>query len=284
MVLESILGVREAEKTPFYMFLLGLLYASVAVFVSLWIFRTEASLIMVFFMVFASLPLIIKTLTFEAKKDYIANYNDNLMKMHIDSLKIFMWLFLGFVIALSLWYIFLPSNITYDLFASQISTIKSINGESAFTGATTYWSFLSTIILNNLKVLTLCILFSFFFGTGALFILAWNASVISTAIGNLVRTKLAEYATTVGFTKVAIYFQVFSLAIIRYMTHGIFEILGYFVGGLAGGLISIAVINKHFEGDHFKTIMKDAIDLIILSLILIFIAGIVEVFITPIFF
>lgn len=284
MVLESILGVKEAENTPFYMFLLGLLYASVAVFVSLWIFRTEASLVMVFFMVFASLPLIIKTLTFEAKKDYIAKYDDNLMKMHIDSLKIFMWLFLGFVIALSLWYIFLPSNITYDLFASQISTIKSINGESAFTGNTTYWNFLSIIILNNLKVLILCILFSFFFGTGALFILSWNASVISTAIGNFVRTKLAEYATTVGFTKVAIYFQVFSLAIIRYMTHGIFEILAYFVGGLAGGLISIAVINKHFEGDHFKTIMKDSIDLIILSLILVFIAGIVEVFITPIFF
>lgn len=284
MVLESILGVKTAEKTPFYVFLLGLLYASVAVFVSLWIFRSEASLIMVFFMVFACLPLMIKTLTFEAKKDYKAKYDDNLPKMHIDALKIFMWLFLGFTIALSLWYIFLPSEITYDLFASQISTIKSINGESAFTGNTTYWNFLSIIILNNLKVLTLCILFSFFFGTGALFILSWNASVISTAIGNLVRTKLAEYATEVGFTKAALYFQVFSLAIIRYMTHGLFEILAYFVGGLAGGLISIAVINKHFEGDHFKTIMKDAIDLIILSLILVFIAGVIEVFITPIFF
>ncbi len=284
MVLESILGVKTAEKTPFYVFLLGLLYASVAVFVSLWIFRSEASLIMVFFMVFACLPLMIKTLTFEAKKDYKAKYDDNLPKMHIDALKIFMWLFFGFIIALSLWYIFLPSEITYDLFASQISTIKSINGESAFTGNTTYWNFLSIIILNNLKVLTLCILFSFFFGTGALFILSWNASVISTAIGNLVRTKLAEYATEVGFIKVALYFQVFSLAIIRYMTHGLFEILAYFVGGLAGGLISIAVINKHFEGDHFKTIMKDAIDLIILSLILVFIAGVIEVFITPIFF
>jgi len=30
MVLESIIGVKEAEKTPFYVFFLGLLYASVS--------------------------------------------------------------------------------------------------------------------------------------------------------------------------------------------------------------------------------------------------------------
>jgi len=281
MVLESILGVKQAEKTPIYVFLLGLLYSSVAVFVSLWIFRSEASLIMVFFMVFASIPLIYKTINFEAKKDYLSK--DDTPKLHFKALEVFMYLFLGFTIGMALWYIFLPTDMVYDLFASQISTIKSING-TEFTANITSWSFLSIIILNNLKVLTLCMLFSFFFGAGALFILAWNASVISTAIGNFVRTKLAEYATLVGFTKIGIYFQVISLALIRYMTHGFFEILAYLIGGLAGGLISIAVVNRHFEGEHFKIIMKDAIDLIILSILLVIIAGFIEVFITPLFF
>lgn len=283
MVLESIIGIKEAEKKPRYVFLLGLLYASIAIFISLWIFKTEASLVMVFFMVFASLPLVYKTLKFEAKKDYFEKYDEVSPKTHLDALKIFMYLFLGFTIAMALWYIFLPSDLSTEVFSSQISTIKSINGGST-TGDITHWSFLSTIILNNLKVLVLCMIFSFFFGTGALFILSWNASVISTAIGNLVRTTLAEYTSSFGLIKVGLYFQVFSLAIMRYMTHGLFEILAYFVGGLAGGLISIAMINHHFQGDHFKTIMKDSIDLIILSVILIFIASLIEVFITPVLF
>jgi len=286
MVLESIIGVKEAEKTPFYVFFLGLLYASVSIFISIWIFRSEASLVMVFFMVFASLPLIYKTLKFEAKKDYFEKYDEVSPRTHINALKIFMYLFLGFTFAMAIWYIFLPSDLTTEIFSSQISTIKSINsgGIESTTGDITHWGFLTTIIFNNLKVLTLCVIFSFFFGTGALFILSWNASVISTAIGNLVRTNIAEYASTIGLIKIGLYFQIFSLAIMRYMTHGLFEILAYFVGGLAGGLISIAMINHNFQGEHFKTIIKDSADLIILSVILILIAGLIEVFITPILF
>lgn len=282
MVLESLLGVKEAEKKPFYVFLLGMLYASVAVFLSLWIFRAEASLILVFLMVLASLPLIYKTTNFEARKSYELT-EDNLPRAHIDALKVFMYLFMGFTLAMSLWYIFLPSDTVNDLFASQMSTIKTINGNDA-TGNVTSWTFLSTILMNNLKVLVLCMLFSFFFGAGALFILGWNASVISTAMGNFVRNGIANYATSVGFTKVGFYFQVFSLALVRYMTHGVFEILAYLVGGLAGGLISIAMINKHFEGDHFRVIIKDAVDLMILAVMLVIIGGLIEVFITPLFF
>ncbi len=282
MVLEAILGVKEAEKKPIYVFLLGILYASVAIFLSLWIFRSEASLILVFLMVLASLPLVYKTITFEAKKSY--KINENLLpRAHIDALKVFMYLFMGFTIAMAIWYIFLPSEIVTDLFNSQMSTIKAINSNGA-TGNITSWNFLTAILLNNLKVLILCMLFSLFFGAGALFILSWNASVISTALGNFVRNGISDYATQIGFIKIGIYFQVFSLALIRYMTHGIFEILAYFVGGLAGGLISIAIINKHFEGDHFRIIIKDAMDLMILAVLMIIIAGLIEVFITPIFF
>lgn len=283
MVLEALLGVKEAEKTPFYVFLLGVLYASVGVFLSLWIFRSEASLILVFLMVFGSIPLIYKTISFEAKKNYQATEETMLPKMHINALKVFLYLFLGFTIALSLWYLFLPSDVVYDLFSTQISTIKAINAGGA-TGQVTAWNFFSTIVMNNLKVLVLCILFSFFYGVGALFILGWNASVISTAIGNFVRTNISEYALSSGFIKIGAYFQVFSLALLRYMTHGVFEILAYLIGALAGGLISIAMINKHFEGDHFRVLIKDTVDLMILAVLLVLIAGLIEVFITPSFF
>src|SRR3989338_10962341 len=130
MVLESLFGAKEAEKRPIYVFLLGMLYASVAIFLSLWIFRTEASLILVFLMVLASLPLIYKTTTFEAKRSYNVT-ESTLPHAHLDALKVFMYLFMGFTIAMAIWYIFLPTEVTTDLFASQMSTIKAINGNDA---------------------------------------------------------------------------------------------------------------------------------------------------------
>ena len=276
------MGVKQAEKAPTYVFLLGFLYASIAIFLALWIFRSEASLVLVFLIVFASLPLVYQTLKFEAFKDLRLS-GERIVGSHFSALKVFMFLFVGFVLAMSLWYVFLPSEVVYDLFSSQIATIQAINGNAA-TGNATAWNFLSVIVANNMKVLLFCVLFSFFFGAGAIFILTWNASVISAAIGTFVRTNISRYAEAVGFLKVAGYFHIFSLALVRYMTHGLFEILAYFVGGLAGGLISVAMLNKQFEGDQFKKIVKDAVDLVILAVLIVIVAGLIEVFITPIFF
>jgi uncharacterized membrane protein SpoIIM required for sporulation len=283
MVLESLMGVKQAEKSPLYTFLLGILYASIGIFLALWIFRDQASLILVFLIVFASLPLIYNTLRHEANKDLEVKSDRNLVSMHIPALKEFMYLFLGFVIALTLWYVILPSEVVLDLFSSQMATIHTINSSST-TGSVTSWNFLYLIIINNLKVLTFCVLFSFFYGAGAIFILTWNASVISTAIGSFIREGLGKAIEAVGFVKIGLYLQIFSLGLVRYMSHGVFEILAYFIGGLAGGLISVAMMNKQFEGTAFKVIIKDAVDLIILAILVVLIAGLIEVFITPLFF
>jgi uncharacterized membrane protein SpoIIM required for sporulation len=127
-------------------------------------------------------------------------------------------------------------------------------------------------------------LFAFIFGSGAIFILIWNASVIGTAIGNFMRTEIASIANLFGFDKIAHYFQIISLGLLRYSIHGIPEILAYFIGGLAGGIISIAIIRHDFGTKKFETILLDSADLILLSVGVLFIASILEVFVTPILF
>ena len=283
MVLESLIGVKQAERSPGVALLLGFLYSSVAVFLSLWIFRSQASLILVFLIVFACFPLVYKTLRFEAQKDLKKRSGISLFKLHFDALKVFMYLFVGIVLAMSIWYVVLPSNVVVDLFSSQMATIHSINNGAA-TGAATSLDFLSAILINNIKVLIFCVLFSFFYGAGAIFILTWNASVISAAIGSFIRTNLADVVQTVGFVKMGLYLQIFSMGIVRYMTHGLFEILAYFIGGLAGGLISVAMMSREFEGDAFKLVIKDAVNLLILAVFVVVVAGLIEVFVTPMFF
>ena len=76
MVLESLIGTQKAEHSPWDLFFIGLLFASVAVFLSLWIFKDHSSLVMVFLTVMACIPIIHKINTF---------INDNMTKENLQN-------------------------------------------------------------------------------------------------------------------------------------------------------------------------------------------------------
>ena len=66
-MIESLVNPRNAEGHPFEMFFLGVVYTSVAIFLSLWIFRDYSSLVMVFLTVVASIPLVYTVIGIEEK-------------------------------------------------------------------------------------------------------------------------------------------------------------------------------------------------------------------------
>jgi uncharacterized membrane protein SpoIIM required for sporulation len=283
VVLESLISPAKAEKRPARLVLLGFLYATVGVFIALWVFRTESSLIMVFLATMAAIPLIYNTMQLEEEKDLEGMEERWLLKEHAKALEAFMFLFVGMTVAYALWYVLLSPATISVLFQAQASTIKTIN-----PGATGYaigsFSTFTKIFLNNVRVLIFCILFSFLYGSGAIFILAWNGSVIGTAIGNFIRNGLAEASSLFGFEKVGHYFGHISYGLFMYAIHGIPEILAYFIAGLAGGIISIAAIRHDFGTQKFEHILLDSADLLLLSLIVLFIAGVLEVWVTPVVF
>lgn len=284
MVLEDLLTPEGAERKPWHMLPLGALYASIAVFLALWIFREQASLIVVFLTVMACIPLMYKIIVLEESKEAKIEKETSILKEHRRALLSFMYLFFGFVIAFSIWFIALPAGFVQDLFATQIFTISSINNQvtgGLLTGNAAGIGFLGSIIANNLKVLFFCVFFSFFYGAGAIFILTWNASVISSAIGSFVRSNVEKIAAAGGLMKIATYSHIYAIGITRYMTHGIFEILAYFIGGLAGGLISVAIIRHKMGEKMFNKVMLDALDLILLAVLCTLFAGVVEVYVTP---
>ncbi|MBI2673481.1 stage II sporulation protein M [Candidatus Woesearchaeota archaeon] len=283
MVLESIIGPKKAERQPKEMFFYGFLYSFVAVLLSLWIFGDQASLVMVFLIVLASVPLVYRTFKLEEKKDEKIKNETTLLREHAKALTFLMYMSLGIIFCLSLFFIFLPENAVNNLFRSQLTTIQEIN-TSVNSGYAIRSSFISSILINNFKVLLFSVLFSFFYGAGAIFILTWNSSVIAAAIGTFMRKNINEYIASVGFTKVAGYFHIFSFSLLRYLTHGIFELLAYFIGALAGGLISIVVIRHGIESDKFKRVIKDAFILVVLAVAILIFAAYVEVYITPSFF
>ena len=140
----------------------------------------------------------------------------------------------------------------------------------------------SKIIFNNLRVLALSILFSFIFCSGAIFILAWNASVLSVGMTNTI--KLAVAAQGGGS---ASYFSAVSFSLIKYLIHGIPEIGSYVIGGLAGGIISFMILDyksgfKNFS-QKFPNLTKDILMLLALALVLLVVAAVIEINIIALF-
>jgi uncharacterized membrane protein SpoIIM required for sporulation len=283
MVLESLLNPMKAERMPWEMFFVGLIYSSIAIILSLWIFRDQVSLLMVFLTVMACLPIVYNAMKLEESKDIKISNEKLLLKEHNKAIVFLMFLFLGITTSFVIWYVFLPTPTLDLVFDKQTSTIQAINNKVSGNIYGDLGIF-KKIFLNNIKVLAFAILFAFIYGAGAIFILTWNASVIGAAIGNFIRVNMGQYAESIGLAKVSSYFGVISIGLLRYVLHGIPEILAYFYGGLAGGILSVAVINGHFKDKKFSIILFDISELIAISIIFLIVAAFIEVYITPVLF
>jgi len=191
-----------------------------------------------------------------------------------------MWLFLGFVVAFAFWYILLQNS---TLFNAQVETYCMINspgniencvseysftGSIISTGAATKGSRLLSIIENNFYVMLFTLIFSLIFGAGAIFVLAWNASVIASAIGIFTQYRIGEIP----------------LGIARYMIHGFPEIAAYFITALAGGIFGFGAIKHGIKDRRFLKVLENVAILLFIAIVILIIAALIEVYFTPILF
>ncbi|MBI4918361.1 stage II sporulation protein M [archaeon] len=286
MVLEAIMNPFQAEKHPIDILLLGVVYAAVSLFLALWVFENQAGLVTVFLTVLACVPLFYHTMIFEEQKSLKINSEWRLMREHGKAFLFFTMLFIGITIGYTFLYVVLPSSSVEKVFSVQIETINNINGQvnGNFIGTAFQQKLFSQIVLNNIKVMIFSLFFSLLYGSGSIFILVWNSSVISAAFGNFIRTYVSYLLNILQLDTLSAYTKVVSLSVLRYSIHGIPEILSYFIAGLAGGILSVAVIRKDFNYKKFEKIMFDFTNLVVLALIVVIISGLLEVYVTPIVF
>jgi hypothetical protein len=276
---------KKAERNPWEMFFVGAFWASVSLLLVSFVFGKDSvlkegsGLLVVIFTVITCLPFMYYIIKLEEGKDVEISDSGTLIKEHSKAIRALMWMFLGFVVALSFWYIAMPGTAGQN-FNFQIKTFCAINSPSNYnycleqhgipiaTGSATGTAAVLSIFANNIYVLIFTILFSLAFGAGAIFILVWNASVIASAIGIFAKGSLAKLP----------------IGVMRYMIHGIPEIGAYFVGALAGGIVSVAVIRKDLKGEGTWKILQDSLLLIIIAIVILVIAALMEVYLTPLLF
>ncbi len=288
-MLESLINPKRVEKGPWKMFFIGLVYASLSLLLVKWFFSGDvvlsrySGMIVVTFCVMFTLPFMYFIIKEEEEEDEGVFGFLSIWKAHKDAIYAFIWLFMGFIVAFSFWYIIIGDS---NLFNAQIETYCKINNplnlekcvnmytfsngseNKELTGAITKEAMLMHIIENNVFVIIFTLIFSLIFGAGAIFILAWNGSVISAAISIFTQNQIR--GIPIGIT--------------RYMIHGIPEIAAYFITALAGGIFGVSVLRNGFYGKRFLRTLENVIILLFIALIIILVAGIMEVYFTPLFF
>jgi uncharacterized membrane protein SpoIIM required for sporulation len=282
MVLESMVVPDSWGKHPQRMLLIGFIYATVGIFLGLWVFGKYSSLAGIFLTTIPLVVVMYRAFNDEEEKDMRICKEYILIKEHMRVLALFLYLFLGIVGAYTFWFSAFPTELGLNAFSSQMDSIKAITAGATPVGAATSQDIrFGMIIANNARVLAFCILFSFIYGAGAVFILVWNASVIGVAIGSVIRGAVGRLAQGGG----GVSFIHYLIAVpggFAYLVHGLPEIASYFIGALAGGIISVAVVCHHYRSKEFRHVVFDAVDLTVLSFLTLILAALIEVYITPI--
>ena len=284
-MLESIINPKKMERGPLKMFFIGLIYASISTLGVKWAFGNDpvlykyAGMIVVTFCVMFSLPFMYFLIKQEEEEDEQVEGFFSVWKIHSDAIYAFLWIFLGFIIAFSFWNIAVGDS---NLFNAQMESYCAINSPTNIQDCITKYSIESykitgsaiklhrfvSIIENNAIVMVLTLLFSLIFGAGAIFVLAWNASVIAGAIGIFTKYSLS------GIPK----------GLARYMIHGFPEVAAYFITALAGGMFGVSFLRNSFRDKKFLRVIENIVVLLFLSILILIGAAFIEVYFTPILF
>lgn len=286
-MLESLVNPRRVEKGPWKMFFIGLVYASLSLLLVKLFFARDivlseySGMIVVTFCVMFSLPFIYYLIKVEEEQDEHIEGFFSVWRAHSDAIYAFVWLFFGFVVAFSFWNIVLGDS---NLFNAQLETYCMINSPGniekcielySFTGdatnihaSSTATGRLLSIIQNNMYVMIFTLIFSLIFGAGAIFVLAWNASVISAAISLFTKYNIIDIP----------------LGLLRYMVHGFPEITAYFVAALAGGMFGTGIMRHGIKNKLFLRVLENVVILVFIAILILILAAFLEVYLTPLLF
>jgi uncharacterized membrane protein SpoIIM required for sporulation len=266
---ESFLNFDEVKNKPYMMLIWAVIISSLGIIVAMQIsYRVLYESVVfnlsgIFAVLFTIIPavyfitMLIKTEENLEEKDILTYNKKNFWQRHELYLQWMGLFFIGITLTFAVWSFILPQ----DFFQVQNSKIDQIQGnfvEGDYIRGD-FGSF-SLIVQNNLQVLLFAFIFSLIFGAGAIFIITWNASILGIAI-----------------TRGSTYLYDIPLVGLRYLPHGIPEILAYICAGLAGGILSAAIIRKH-DNRVLKPIMFDSAMILLLAIALIIIAGGIEVY------
>jgi uncharacterized membrane protein SpoIIM required for sporulation len=268
-MLESIIRYNEIEKHMWLMLLWAMLISSVGILFSVQLsyqIRVSGTIIDLtglFSVLFTIIPsvyfitMFIKKRELQDEKDLALHYEKSFWRRHFRDILIFGFYFTGLTLSFAIWSFVLPAE-TFQIQSMKIQEIRTLAGNMMEGSATDEIGSFVRVLMNNLQVTGFAFIFSILFGAGAVFIVVWNASILGVFIG-----RLSESLFHIPYTG------------IPFLPHGIPEITGYVLAGVAGSLVSAAIIRGHKKDIMFK-VLTDVMKLMALALFAVFLGALIE--------
>lgn len=265
MVLEAMFPVKKIIKHPIDMFVFSTIITFVSIYMANLIFPgVSTGKIIILFITVSVSPMIY--LIFEKEEESerkIAEKkkSEGFFKRYEDTMWLFTLFFLGVFTAIFVFSLISPEEFVQKIFEDQLLEIQRI---SSISGSFVLSDVLELIVKNNLRVMGLTFVLSFLLGVGSVVILSWNASILALYLASFLKKGLVTDFISRSITLVP---------------HAPIEIGAYFVAGIAGGILSMGVIKERAFSKEFNLIFRDSLILLSLSVVLVIMGALFEVFV-----
>jgi uncharacterized membrane protein SpoIIM required for sporulation len=285
MVLESLIGEKNIRQKPYLIFFLTFIISVGSIIFANALFPKHASVLSVAFITIGLVPIVYNILAKEEYDEALQRKSSTtFFARHFNLIMIYVWIFIAIIFAFSITYAFVPNEHKDVVFEEQINAFCAISGSEncnngvpwsisgrAISGAFNACQNPATkniatcsffIFENNAGVLIFVIILSLLYGAGAIFIIAWNASILGLFFGEMF--LCAQHVTWIGLLQGML------------IGHGPPELLSYIFGALAGAILSAMISRGQFLSHEFSTILKDISFLIFLAIFSVIYGAIVE--------
>jgi uncharacterized membrane protein SpoIIM required for sporulation len=261
---DLLFNFRKAKRHPLELVFVAVFYSSLSILLGSWIFRGVESIAIVFLTLISCLYIIQGAERFEERKEKNSNSERWVLRKHRGIVVMVLSLFVGFMVSFTLWAYLLPQSELLGVFGLQKESVEQIH---SLTGRAVFPDFVSVILNNNVRIVFVSLVFALFYGAGAVYILVWNASIMGFVMGSIARAESSIFAIP--------------LVLFKYSLHGIPEMAAYVVAAVAGGILYFSLLNGDLlRRNRVKRILLDVLLLIGISIVLLFFAALIEVYIS----
>jgi uncharacterized membrane protein SpoIIM required for sporulation len=267
MVLESLIPVKKVIKNPLDMFIFSMIVSFASIYLADLIFPGPSTgKIITLFIAVGITPMVYGIFRNEEeieREEAENRIKEKFFERHGETILIFSLFFLGVFLSIFMVSAFSEEKYVKYIFEDQLSEIDRVTSIAKTTGSFLASDMIQIIISNNIRVMGLSFLLSFLLGSGAIIILAWNASILALYLSSFLRQGLMTE------------FMIRSISLIP---HAPIEITAYFLAGMAGGVLSAGLIREKLLSREFFLIFRDALILLSLSVFAVLIGAFIEVF------
>jgi uncharacterized membrane protein SpoIIM required for sporulation len=261
VVFEQLYPPQLLLRRPLYAFLLGTGYSVLGIGLALLLFPEDPALIAVAITSILFLPSLGRLSELVERQE--AHGKETILSNAAPIIKVYLAAFFGIFLTFIIFSLGISSLAANVLFQRQLGVLY---GSAAFT-----LPLLREILANNLLVFFLCFSVSLLAGNGAIFLIAWNASVWGTIFGSIARAAAASIEGSPAIILLVILTTV--------LPHVILEILAYIAAVVSGTVISDGIVRERLTSGRLHRVLLPNLLLFGIGLGTLILAAAVETFV-----